>query len=1056
MTELTEQNSENALQVVHTLPGRVRLRATDSNQTKALERVAQKLRKQDGIYEVRTNPTTNSLVATFDTNSVSMAKISALLQQSGASQPLVLLQNEQKNELQQLLETGDLSQHYPRIARSILPLIVGMMVTGALGVKGLMAFPVFMVTDRISHEILKYIESEFLSSNQPENSQNSEKLNGNGKAGKDHQEISYHIVHETPGRIRFRIPLVAKDAEYAENLAGLAASDGKITNIRINRDAGSVAVYYATDGISLAEMKSHFQHLIQLANDPSVPIKLTSQSTQQSAEEESNPWSNLTLPVTTAALALLSGPIGLPIPPIVTGGVIAIATLPVAQRALESILTEKRLNIDFLDLAAITITTLQGQFINPAIMLILIELGEAIREQTARYSKKQTLDLLDSLKQFVWVERNGEKLEISIQNVKKGDVVIVYPGDQIPVDGQILRGKALIDEQKLTGESMPVMRNEGQTVYTSTLVREGQLYILAEHIGSETRAGQIIKVMQDAPVHDTRIENYAAKIADQAVVPTLLLSGIIFGFTGNLGRAASILTIDFATGIRVSVPTTVLAALTYAARRGILIRSGRALEKLASVDAVVFDKTGTLTKGEPTVVNVETANESISRLQVLELAAAAEQRLTHPVAVAVVRYAEEKDARILPRGEWNYEIGLGVRAEIDGQNVLVGSDRFLQQEGINIDIVDRKYPHLKSGSCSLIYVASNGEFQGVIAYRDPLRLESCDVITALRTAAEMDIHILTGDNKRTAKVVANELGIAPENTHAEAFPETKVAVVKSLHEEGKTVAFVGDGINDSPALAYADVSVSFGDGSDVARETADVVLMENNLRGLPEAIAIARQALELIHQNTAIVAVPNLSALVLAVLFGIPPLAATLVNNGSAIVAGLNGLRPLLISNEEMAQLASNLDNNQQSTVEPANGKSPKVIPIQISADDLEVTVSNGNGNGNGKSHQPLELSLVHSNGKSAHSHNGNSLVSETGKTPEFASTNGKSHDPSKTRKTTKSLTAKALAERLKVSTSTISKRKSQSDFSQWASRKDPEGIGWRYSARSQGFVGVR
>lgn len=1053
MTNLTAQNSNNALQIVHNVPGRVRLRATDSNDVKALEKVGQKLRKQEGIYEVRTNPATNSLVATFDSNIVTMPQISEIIQQSGETQPLVLVEKKQKDELQKLLESGELAQQYPRIARSIVSLIAGMLATRALGVTGLMSLPVFMITDRVSHELLKYIESEILSKTPESETQNYlNQLNGEVA---EQQQLIYSIVHETPGRIRFRIPLVAKDVEYAEKLTKLAESDPRVTKIRINKNAASVAISYQASDLSAAAIKAHLVHLIELANDPSVLIKINPPATTET-EEETNPWSNLNLPVATAVLALLSGPMGLPIPPIVTGGAIALSTIPVAQRALNSILNEQKLNIDFLDFSAIAITTFQGQFINPAIMLILIEFGEAIREQTARSSKKQTLDLLESLKQFVWVERNGEKQEISIHDVQKGDTVIVYPGDQIPVDGRILRGKALIDEQKLTGESMPVMRSEGQTVYTSTLVREGQLYIFAEHIGIETRAGQIIKVMQDAPVHDTRIENYAAKVADQAVIPTLLLSGIAFGFTGSLARAASILTIDFATGIRVSVPTTVLAALTYAARRGILIRSGRALEKLATVDAVVFDKTGTLTKGEPTVTYVETANEKISRLQVLELAAAAEQRITHPVAVAVVKYAEDRGARILQRGEWHYEIGLGIRAEIDGQSVLVGSNSFLQKEGISINILHEKYPHLTSGSCSLIYVASNGELQGVIAYRDPLRAESRDVIKALRTAADMDIHILTGDNKRAAEVVASELGIAPNNTYAEAFPETKVAVVKGLHEEGKTVAFVGDGINDSPALAYADVSVSFGDGSDVARETADVVLMENNLRGLPEAIAIARQALELINQNTAIVAVPNLSALVLAVLFGIPPLAATLVNNGSAIIAGLNGLRPLLTSNEEMDLLANNLDNNQQPAVESTNGNGKsyhlEIIPPNgngkphhsVEMKDLEIISTNGNGN---DTHIPKELSLVHLNGKNEHYHNGNSVA--------VAGKNGKSHLHIEEVKTTESLTGKALAERLKVSVCTISKRKSQSDFSQWSKSKDPEGISWKYSAKSQMFVSV-
>jgi Cu2+-exporting ATPase len=438
---------------------------------------------------------------------------------------------------------------------------------------------------------------------------------------------------------------------------------------------------------------------------------------------------------------------------------------------------------------------------------------------------------------------------------------------------------------------MPVIKQPGDEVYASTLVREGQIYIVAERVGNETRAGRSIQLIQEAPVHDTRIENYAAKIADKAVIPTILLAGVVFGVTRNLARAASVLTLDFATGIRVSVPTTVLAALTAAARRGILIRSGRALELFAQVDTFVFDKTGTLTKGDMEVIAVKTVN-GMTADRVVELAAAAEQRLTHPVASAVVRYAEQRGVDLLARGEWSYEVGLGVQAEIDGQTVLVGSKRYLKQNGIDLNCLYEEHPDLQAGS--LIYVASDGHLRGVLQYTDPLRKETPQVIDELQNQMGMELHILTGDNWTRAKSVAAELNISEKNIHAEAFPETKAAVVQELHNAGRTVAFIGDGINDSAALAYADLSISFGDGSDVARETADVVLMTNDLRGLVQAINLARQSMALIRQNTGIVAIPNLAGLVLAGTVGLNPLAATVVNNGSSVVAGVNGLRPLL------------------------------------------------------------------------------------------------------------------------------------------------------------------
>lgn len=1026
MTKITAQWLESELRVVHAIPGRVRLRTRGSSLISASDTIVQQLRQQDGVSEVQTNPTTNSLVITFDASTVSLSQMLEKLQTAGIF--------EASGKTEELPGEKAFPIDGASVVKSVIPLVAGTVVTSALGIQGFIAFPVFIIAENVTREVMKQFESETSGSKQVQNSQKTPvQLNGKSAVPKGddkllalESEVAYWVVHSIPGRIRFRVPRIAEDSEYTYKLTVLTEADAKVTEVRVNTAAASFAVSYDLSGISDEKMRSHLINLIQTASKSNIPLNLKTAPTQEEPEAENNFWSPLVFPAISATLSLLGGPLGLPIPPILIAGSVTIAALPVVQRTIDSLLTEKRLTIDFLDLAAITITTLQGQYISPSIMLVLVELGEAIREQTAKSSKKQTLDLLDSLEQFVWIERNGEKQQISIHDVQRGDVVIVYPGDQIPVDGRIIRGKALIDEQKLTGESMPVMRIKGQTVYTSTLVREGQVYIETECVGADTRAGQIIKVMQDAPVHDTRIENYAANIANQAVVPTLLLSGVVFAFTRNFARAASVLTLDFATGIRVSVPTTVLAALTYAARRGILIRSGRALEKLAEVDAVVFDKTGTLTKGEAVVVKVETEGKSTSPRRVLELAAAAEQRLTHPVAEAIVRYAQEQGVNILSREKWEYEIGQGVRAQIDGESVLVGSEKFLRQEGIYLNGQPKKH---SSESYSVIYIASNGELQGAIAFRDPVRSESREVIKTLRAIERMEIHLLTGDNKRTANAVAQELGIKADNTHAEAFPEQKVAVVKRLHEEGNTVAFVGDGINDSPALAYADVSVSFAHGSDVARETADVVLMENSLRGLPEAIAIARQAMQLIHQNTGIVAIPNLAALVLAVAVGIDPLAATLVNNGSTVIAGLNGLRPLLTNSDEQQLLTDSLDSS-------STDEAIETVPIleevgetttQQPSEEIQLNLQ-----------QLLETSTEHSSSVKSESLN---------EVHDFQVMNGSP------RLNSEALTGLALAHRLNVSETTISRRKSKPDFAEWARSKDPDGVAWKYSKKSRTFV---
>lgn len=699
-------------------------------------------------------------------------------------------------------------------------------------------------------------------------------------------QVVYSVVHAVRGRLRLRVPRLRNDSAYAERLQTLLEADPLVTTVSIKPAAASLVVNYKSSGVTEAKMKSRLSCLLMAASDAGVVLLNPKKADPQ---EEEKPWPGMQLSVLAASLAVLSGPLGVAVPPVVTAGTIALATLPVFKRAVEGIVKERKFNIDFLDFVAIAITTVQGQFLTPALMLSLIELGENIRDRTARSSKMQTLDLLGSLGQFAWVERNGEKVQIPIQQVLTGDTVIVYPGEQIPVDGTILQGKALVDEQKLTGESVPILKKQGQSVFASTLVREGQVYILVERTGDDTRAGQSIKLMEEAPIHDTRMENHANKIAEIAVVPTLFLGALVFAITRNPVRVASILTLDLCTGIRVSIPTTVLAALSHAARQGILIRSGRALEQLAEIDTIVFDKTGTLTQGEVAVVGVDSYNSEIEGDRILAIAAAAEQRLTHPVAEAIVRYAESQKVAIPSRSKWDYKLGLGVKAQIDGDTIYVGSERFLRQEGVDMEVLNTK-----DKVSSVIYVAINGQLQGRIRYSDILRPESKEVISQLMTVEGVEVHMLTGDNQRTATAVAADLGIAPANTHAEAFPEQKATVVRGLHEQGKTVAFVGDGINDSPALAYADVSVSFAHGSEIARETADVVLMQNDLHGLLEAIAIARQAKSLIRQNTGIIAIPNLGALFVAVLFGLNPLAATVVNNGSTIVAGVNGLRPIL------------------------------------------------------------------------------------------------------------------------------------------------------------------
>ncbi|MDH6055707.1 heavy metal translocating P-type ATPase [Umezakia ovalisporum] len=722
--------------------------------------------------------------------------------------------------------------------------------------------------------------------------------------------IDYHIVHTIPGRVRFRVPMLAQHPHYAQNLQKLLESDSRISQIRINPSCSSVAIQYQLSNNKNPLIPPYVVDLLHQAKSRKSETK--TQNIQETQDF------GLKLPTFATALALLA--LGLPIPRAIIAATVALAALPTAQGAYTSITQQRKLNIDCLDFIAIALTSAQGNLITPALIITLHKIGDQMRDRTARVTENQAADLLNSLGHYAWVQQpDGQKKRIRATQIQPKDIVIAYPGEQISVDGQILKGTALIDQQKLTGESIPVLRQPGQMVYASTLVREGEIYIQTEGVGPDTRAGASIELVKQAPVHDTRMGNYAATIADKTILPALIFSGLVLATTRDPSRAASILTLDFVTGIRVSLPTTFLAALHHASRHGVLIRSGRALEKLAQVDTLVFDKTGTLTKGDIEIVEMQTIGERITTQRLLTLAAAAEQRLTHPAAEALVRHAQKQGIEILPRREFVYEIGLGVRAEIDGQQVIVGSDRFLRQCGITLDCLHHP-PHdvncRISAHDSLLYVSVNQELQGIIYYRDLLRPESTAVVEQLQTKYGMEIHLLTGDNQHRAIAVAQELNIPLCQVHAEAFPQQKAQIIQKIHTSGKTVAFTGDGLNDSIALAYADVAISFGGGSEVARETADVVLIDDNLTSFLEAIAIARQTEAIIKQNIGLAIIPNLAALGLTTTTGLHPLAATIIHNGSAIAAGLNGLRPLMHQDPPRPQGISSIPLTNQRALD--------------------------------------------------------------------------------------------------------------------------------------------
>ncbi|BAU42484.1 heavy metal translocating P-type ATPase [Leptolyngbya sp. O-77] len=842
--------------------------------------------------------------------------------------------------------------------------------------------------------------------------------------------IHYEVVHRTAHRIRVRIPRLKVDEDYGQVLCYLVKRLEGVESVRCQPLAQSLIVEYVR-GIDRAEQLETERHLfraIQQAHQVDLVDLEDPQALRKAPASEPQSVDLLArLGLPAAGLLLGFGAmVGVPLPGLVVGGIILAATRPVYDRAITALFKHGELAIDLLDALAITLHTLEGNFFAPALMLGMVEGGEAIRDITARSSERASLDLLSCLGTETLVERDGQEVKLPIDQVVVGDRVVVYPGDQIPVDGTVLRGSGLVDQCKLTGESIPIARAPGEDVFASTILVDGHLCIQAERIGVETRAGVIASLMKEAPVYDTRASNFATKVANQLVLPTLLASAIVGTVSGDVSRAISILTLDVGTGIRISVPTTILSALTYGARNGVLIRTGRTIEQLAEVDAIVFDKTGTLTEGRARVTEIHVLLPELSSREVLSLAASAEQGLTHPVAEAIIRQAKEQGVSLQPCDEWEYHVGLGVEAQIRGRQVWVGSRRLMVHRGIDLDELHHRYPNLEDGPHSLVYVALENTLAGVILYSDPIRAESSAVVQALH-AQGIEVYVLSGDEARVVRAVSHSLGIPPERVYAESFPERKVEVVKALHDSGKTVAFCGDDINDSAALAYADVSISFAGASGIARETADVVLMEDNLTQLETAIAIAQQAMDIVNQNIALVILPNVGAVLAGVFLVINPVLAILINNGSAILAELNGLRPLLGPTGLPDWLQPPA---RSSAIRSIRSSAAAAEPLD-DAEDAErdrpaaasCTPANPQASSDNRAVQARPLGAI----------------APSVQVPQPADT-------------LESLIQKDLAARLGVSPQTLSRRKRQSTFAQWSRTRDPGRVAWRYSQTEQVF----
>jgi heavy metal translocating P-type ATPase len=565
---------------------------------------------------------------------------------------------------------------------------------------------------------------------------------------------------------------------------------------------------------------------------------------------------------------------------------------PIFHEAYENI-TQRRMTMELSMTIAIVAALAIREVFTALIITLFVLVAEVLEGLTVGRGRRAIERLVDLLPRTASVRRAGAWKDVSIEEVSHGDVVLVRPGGRIPVDGAVVGGNSFVDQAPITGESMPAEKRSGATVYAGTINQSGALEIRVERVGRETSFGKIIEAVERAEKSRAPIQGIADRLAGYLVYFALVAAGVTFLLTRNTRATISVVIVAGACGIAAGTPLAILGAIGRAAHNGAIIKGGLYLEKLAEVDTVLLDKTGTLTFGTPVVLETH-AVPNVSPIFLLETAAVAESRSEHPVARAIIGKATQLNIRCEEPERFEYTPGKGVIASLAGDEIIVGSRHFLLERGVQAESTNGHRPDAE------ILVARGGQFLGTLVIEDMLRPEARQAIESLKSM-KLNTVLLTGDSRSIAEDVGKKLGV--DEIAAELLPEDKLRYVKQLTEKGHVVAMVGDGINDAPALTQASVGVAMGSGTDVARESADVVLIGSDLSKFVETLRIARRCRRTIMQNfVGTLAVDTIGVGLAAFGFLNPPLAA-FIHVSSEMVFILNSARllPPVSSKEQIS-----------------------------------------------------------------------------------------------------------------------------------------------------------
>ncbi len=565
-------------------------------------------------------------------------------------------------------------------------------------------------------------------------------------------------------------------------------------------------------------------------------------------------------------------------------------------------LLRRRLEVEVLDALSIGVSVLRGDFSTAGSVMFLLNLGSLLEEWTR---KKSLDDLARSMAlnvDKVWVRSQGTEVLLPLTKVQPGDEIVVRSGNMVPLDGTVIEGEAMVNQAALTGESMPVRKAKGATVYAGTVVEEGECVFLAKAAGGANRYDKIVAMIEESEKLKSSTENRALELADKLVPWCLAGTVVTYALTRNVTRAISILMVDFSCALKLSMPLAVLSAMRECGTAHITVKGGKYLEALAKADTIVFDKTGTLTRATPQVVDIIPFSNS-ERDDVLRLAACLEEHFPHSMANAVVRAAREQGlAHEEMHSEVEYIVAHGIASRVGGERVVIGSYHFVFEDEHCIVPADEqeKFDQMPA-EYSHLYMAASGQLVGVICIADPLRPEAASVLRQLHKLGIRNTVMMTGDSYRTAEAIARQVGV--DQFFAEVLPEDKANFVQKAKAEGRTVVMIGDGINDSPALSAADIGIAINSGAAIAREIADVTIKADSLEELVTLKTIANALQHRVSSNYRFVLSFNSTLIVLGALGILQPAASAMLHNLSTIGISLRSMTNLIQKPSSAPQL---------------------------------------------------------------------------------------------------------------------------------------------------------